>query len=68
MRKLLLLALLVPVVLLAQPPLPVPEKAARAKMDRDLMDVTVDKLHAFYHEHRYTVTQVVEWRLDRIAL
>jgi amidase len=67
MRKLLLLALLVTAVWLAPPPLPAREKAARATMDRDLLDVTVDQLHAFYHEHRYTVTQVVEWHLDRIA-
>jgi amidase len=37
------------------------------QMDRDLMEVTVDRLHAFYSEHRYTVTQVVQWHLDRIA-
>ena len=36
-------------------------------MDRDLMDVTVDQLHALYREHRYTVAQVVQWHLDRIA-
>jgi Asp-tRNA(Asn)/Glu-tRNA(Gln) amidotransferase A subunit family amidase len=31
------------------------------------MDVTVDRLHALYREHRYTVAQVVQWHLDRIA-
>ena len=31
------------------------------------MDVTVNRLHALYREHRYTVTQVVQWHLDRIA-
>ncbi len=31
------------------------------------MDVTVDRLHALYREHRYTVVQVVQWHLDRIA-
>ncbi len=36
-------------------------------MDRDLMDVTVGHLHQLYREHRYTVAQVVEWHLDRIA-
>jgi Asp-tRNA(Asn)/Glu-tRNA(Gln) amidotransferase A subunit family amidase len=36
-------------------------------MNRDLMDVTVDKLHALYRDHRYTVAQVVQWHLDRIA-
>ena len=43
---------------------PVPHAAA---MDRDLMDVTMDRLEALYREHRYTVTQVVQWHLDRIA-
>ena len=36
-------------------------------MDRDLLDVSVDRLHQLYREHRYTVTQVVQWHLDRIA-
>jgi Asp-tRNA(Asn)/Glu-tRNA(Gln) amidotransferase A subunit family amidase len=40
---------------------------AKAAMDRDLMEVTVDRLEGFYREHRYTVTQVVQWHLDRIA-
>ena len=52
---------------LAQSPLPVPERAAQAAIDRDLIDVTVDRLHTFYREHRYTVAQVVQWHLDRIA-
>jgi amidase len=39
----------------------------RAAMDRDLMEVTVDRLHELYREHWYTVTQVVQWHLDRIA-
>jgi amidase len=43
---------------------PVPHAAA---MDRDLMDVTVERLETLYREHRYTVTQVVQWHLDRIA-
>jgi amidase len=41
---------------------PVPHAAA---MDRDLMDVTVERLETLYREHRYTVTQVVQWHLDR---
>ena len=40
---------------------------SREQMDRDLLEVTVDGLHEFYREHRYTVTQVVQWHLDRIA-
>lgn len=36
-------------------------------MDRDLLDVTVDRLHELYRQHRYTVVQVVQWHLDRIS-
>jgi Asp-tRNA(Asn)/Glu-tRNA(Gln) amidotransferase A subunit family amidase len=46
---------------------PGPDEAKYAAMDPDLMEVTVDRLHQLYREHRYTVTQVVEWHLDRIA-
>src|ERR1700692_4778543 len=35
-------------------------------MDKDLLEVTIPKLQAFYTQHRYTVTQVVQWHLDRI--
>jgi amidase len=35
-------------------------------VDRDLLDVTVAQLHRFYAERKYTVTQVVQWHLDRI--
>lgn len=35
-------------------------------MDKDLLEVTIPKLQAFYAQHRYTVTQVVRWHLDRI--
>jgi amidase len=57
MRKLLLLLLLA-APLCAQSP---------SNMERDLTDVTVDHLHQLYRDHRYTVTQVVQWHLDRIA-
>jgi len=39
---------------------------ARADIDRDLLDVTVSQLHKLYAEKTYTVTQVVQWHLDRI--
>ena len=42
-----------------------PEDARRAA-DRDLMDVTVPRLQELYFDRRYTVTQVVQWHLDRI--
>jgi amidase len=35
-------------------------------MDTDLLDVTVPKLQQLYADKRYTVTQVVQWHLDRI--
>lgn len=35
-------------------------------MDRDLLEVTVPQLERYYAEHKYTVTQVVEWHLARI--
>ena len=63
MRKLLLL-FLIAASSLAQGHAPAP---ARDQMDRDLMEITVDRLHTLYREHRYTVTQVVQWHLDRIA-
>jgi len=36
-------------------------------MDADLLEVTVDKLHALYDARKYTVTQVTHWYLARIA-
>ncbi|MGD9904460.1 MAG: amidase [Vicinamibacterales bacterium] len=35
-------------------------------LDRDLLDVTVTRLHALYDAKAYTVTQVVQWHLARI--
>src|ERR1700723_964933 len=40
--------------------------AASAAIDRDLMEVTVAQLQRYYAEHRYTVTQVVQWHLARV--
>ena len=36
-------------------------------MDRDLLEVTVPQLHRYYEQHKYTVSQVVDWYLARIA-
>ena len=36
-------------------------------MDRDLMEVTIPQLHRYYQQHRYSVSQVVDWYLARIA-
>jgi amidase len=35
--------------------------------DRDLMEITVRGLEKLYAKHRYTVTEVTQWYLDRIA-
>jgi Asp-tRNA(Asn)/Glu-tRNA(Gln) amidotransferase A subunit family amidase len=35
-------------------------------LDRDLLDVTVPKLQQLYADKKYTVTQVVQWHIDRI--
>ncbi len=40
--------------------------AASARMDRDLMEASVQKLHSLYAAHRYSVTEVVRWHLARI--
>ena len=62
MRKwLFLLAIAVPALAQTDP------NPTQTQMDRDLIEVTVDRLHQLYREHRYTVTQVVQWHLDRIA-
>ncbi len=37
-----------------------------AAMDQDLLEVTIPQLQRYYAQHRYTVTQVVDWYLDRI--
>src|SRR5215468_7963678 len=40
--------------------------AAQSAMDRDLMEISVPQLEQLYTQHRYTVTQVTKWYLDRI--
>src|SRR5580704_16565667 len=37
-----------------------------AQMDKDLLEVTVSQLQDFYAQHKYTVTQVLDWHLARI--
>jgi amidase len=43
------------------------QQPAIATMDRDLMEVTIPQLESLYAAHRYTVTDVTRWYLDRIA-
>jgi hypothetical protein len=42
-------------------------QAEQARMDDDLLEVTIPQLENFYASHKYTVTQVVQWHLARIA-
>jgi Asp-tRNA(Asn)/Glu-tRNA(Gln) amidotransferase A subunit family amidase len=41
--------------------------APTPQMDRDLTEVTIPQLQRYYAQHRYTVAQVVDWYLARIA-
>ncbi len=43
-----------------------PRAPSPADMDRDLLEVTIPQLQRFYAQHKYTVTQVVQWHLARI--
>jgi amidase len=40
---------------------------AQDAMSHDLLEVTVPQLEQMYRDHKYTVTQVVQWYLARIA-
>ncbi|HXT68265.1 MAG TPA: amidase [Vicinamibacterales bacterium] len=62
--RLALLLLLFAVPACAPGPERPPETGAT--LDSDLLDVTVQQLHRFYKDKKYTVTQVVRWHLDRI--
>ncbi|MGH8140003.1 MAG: amidase [Steroidobacteraceae bacterium] len=44
-----------------------PPARPAVEMDRDLVEVTIPQLHRYYTQHKYTVTQVVDWYLARIA-
>jgi Asp-tRNA(Asn)/Glu-tRNA(Gln) amidotransferase A subunit family amidase len=46
---------------------PAKASADMEHMDRDLLEVSVEKLQVYYAQHRYTVSQVVDWYLARIA-
>ncbi len=50
-----------------------PEKAkvskasySQAKLDRDLLEVSIPQLEELYSRHEYTVTEVVNWYIERI--
>jgi len=56
--------LLAMAALTAPPALAAP---APATIDRDLTEVSIPQLHALYDHHTYTIRQVVDWYLARIA-
>jgi amidase len=43
-----------------------PAPTSAQDIDHDLMEATVPQLEELYARHRYTVTQVVQWYLERI--
>src|SRR5512137_1109014 len=43
-----------------------PRVPSPSEMDRDLLEVTILQLQQLYAQHKYTVTQVVQWHLARI--
>src|ERR1700729_1586905 len=44
-----------------------PSVSTEDAMSRDLLEVTIPELEQMYSSHKYTVTQVVQWYLARIA-
>jgi amidase len=42
-------------------------ESSQASMDRDLLEVSIPRLQELYASHKYTVTQVVQWYLARVA-
>ncbi len=47
--------------------LPILPAEQAARMDRDLLEVTIPKLETLYANHRYTAEQVTRWYISRIA-
>jgi amidase len=43
------------------------KNGSRHAMDRDLLEVTIPQLEELYRNHKYTVTEVVQWYMARIA-
>ena len=43
-----------------------PVAGSQATMDHDLLEINIPRLEQMYRDHRYTVTQVVEWYIARI--
>jgi amidase len=43
------------------------KRFSQKAMERDLIEVTIPRLEEMYRSHKYTVTEVVQWYLARIA-
>jgi amidase len=43
------------------------KSASQHAIDRDLFEVTIPQLEELYRSHKYTVTEVVQWYMARIA-
>ena len=43
------------------------KNGSQRAMDRDLLEVTIPQLEELYRSHKYTVTEVVQWYMARIA-
>lgn len=39
---------------------------SQAKIDRDLLEISIPQLETLYNRHKYTVTKVVTWYIQRI--
>ena len=48
------------------PPGAIAQPRPPSPLDHDLLEVTIPQLETYYGTHKYTVTQVVRWHLDRI--
>ena len=46
---------------------PAAKDVTQKAMDRDLLEVTIPHLEEMYRGHKYTVTEVVQWYLARVA-
>src|SRR5947209_10711041 len=63
--KPMIVGLLIALSLAARPAAAAPPTSAPG-IGSDLTDITVERLHALYRTHRYSVRQVVQWHLDRL--
>jgi amidase len=43
------------------------KNGSQRAIDHDLFEVTIPQLEELYRSHKYTVTQVVQWYIARIA-